>query len=191
MGSGTTNPLAYKYSIYQGTSNEAGGVKKSVIIFPDLGIANNYSSVEITKLELYLHNRYSYRSSGITAYIGAHNYTSLPQSSVSGSNIVNTVPATTATFSRGEGKWVTLPKTWYSSFADGTAKGILLGLTNSSTKTWYSNPDQLNYGYFDGVDPTTTFEDFPRLRVTYKYVYTTVSTGSTGSGGGGGGLLIT
>ena len=130
-------------------------------------------------------------SSGLTAYIGAHNYTSLPASSVSASNIVNTVPATTATFSRGEGKWISLPSTWYSSFADGTAKGILLGLTNSSTKTWYSNPNQLNYGYFDGVDPTTTLEDFPRLRVTYKYVYTTVSTGSTGSGGGGGGLLVT
>jgi hypothetical protein len=186
-GTGTTNPFAYRYSLYQGTSGTTGGVKKSVIIFPDLGISN-LASISITKLEIYLHNRYSYYSSGITAYLGAHTYSTLPASAVSSSNVSN-VTATTATFARGEGKWVTLPSSWYSQFASGNAKGILLGLTNSSTKTWYS--DQTNYGYFDGVDPTTSNEDFPRLRATYTYTYTTVSTSTNGgSGGGGGGALV-
>lgn len=184
-GTGTTNPFAYRYSIYQGTSNAAGGVKKSVIIFPSLGLEN----ATITKLEVYLHNRYSYNSSGLTAYLGAHTYSSLPASSVSSSN-VSSVPATTATFARGEGKWVTLPSTWHSEFASGNAKGILLGLTNSSTKTWYSGASQANYGYFDGWDPTTTAEDFPRLRVTYNYTYTTVSTSTKGGSGSGGDFLI-
>lgn len=185
-GTGTTNPFAYRYSLYQGTSGTTGGVKKSVIIFPDLGISA-LANVSITKLEVYLHNRYSYYSSGITAYLGAHTYSTLPASAVSSSNVSN-LSATTATFARGEGKWVALPSSWYSQFAAGTAKGVLLGLTNSSTKTWYS--DQTNYGYFDGVDTTIATEDFPRLRATYTYTYSTVSSSTNGGSGGGGGFLV-
>jgi hypothetical protein len=188
-GLGTTNPFAYRYSIYQGASGTASGIKKSAVLFPALDISN-LAGVKITKLEVYLHNRYSYRSAGITAYIGAHTYTTLPSDSISSSRVSSDCTAITSSFARGQGKWVTLPSSWHSTFLSDTARGIVLGLTNSTTKTWYSDSDQANYGYFDGVDPTTASENFPRLRVTYEYTFTTVSTSSSGGSGSGGGFVI-
>jgi hypothetical protein len=169
-GTGTSDPYAYKYSLYQGNPGTASGTKKSAVRFPVLSLP---SGATITKAELYLRNRHSYYSSGLTVYIGAHLDANLESSSGTNSQTnANTAPTgidftgDTDTFSthfdKGQGKWVTLPDTWYSSIASGTVRGVLIGLTGV-TNTWYNAI--ANYGYFDG----NSMADEPQLRVTYKY----------------------
>lgn len=164
-GTGTTNPYAYRYSLYQGNPGTASGTKKSAIRFPALALP---AGSTVLKAELYLRNRHSYLASGLTAYIGAHiddnleNQTTAPL----GRNFAGANDTLTTTFTKGQGKWVTLPSDWYADIASDTVRGVLIGLTGV-TNTWYSA--LTNYGYFDGFDPTKTTEDFPRLRVTYQY----------------------
>jgi hypothetical protein len=159
-GTGTSDPYAYRYSLYQGNPGTSSGTKKSAIIFPALGLP---AGATVTKAELYLRNRHSYSASGLTCYIGAHIDTDLEdqttapvQSGTLGTSVVTT------TFARGQGKWVNITSPWASYIASGTLKGFLIGLSTASN-TWYSS--LANYGYFDG----NTMSDEPRLRVTYQY----------------------
>jgi hypothetical protein len=162
-GTGTTDPYAYRYSLYQGNPRTASGTKKSAVRFPALGLP---AGSTVLKAELYLRNRHSYLSSGLTAYIGAHiddnleNQTTAPTQVVGLGTSVVTVP-----FAKGQGKWVDVTN-WADYIESETLKGFLIGLT-AATNTWYSG--LTNYGYFDGVDPTKNTEDFPRLRITYQY----------------------
>jgi len=168
-GTGTSDPYAYRYSLYQGNPGTASGVKKSAVLFP--AFANNIPSgatdVTVTRVEVYLRNRHSYNSGGLTAYIGVHDSSSLGSSVPDSPNGFTPV---TSTFTRGQGKWVTLTSNSASAIAlafrpgSQTARGILLGITNSSGTDAYYN-GLPNYGYFDG----NTMADEPRLRVTYTY----------------------
>jgi hypothetical protein len=159
-GTGTSDPYAYRYSLYQGNPGTASGTKKSAIRFPALGLP---AGATVTKAELYLRNRHSYSASGLTCYIGAHIDTNLEdqttaptQSGTLGTSVVTT------SFSRGQGKWVDVTSAWSSYIASGTLRGFLIGLSAASN-TWYSSI--ANYGYFDG----NTMADEPKLRVTYQY----------------------
>ena len=170
-GTGTTNPYAYKYSLYQGDPGTASGIKKSAVRFPALGLPTGST---VLKAELYLRNRHSYLASGLTAYIGAHidDNLELAGSNVETQLIASTVPTgrnfsgandtLTTTFAKGQGKWVTLPTDWHADIAAGVVRGVLIGLTGV-TNTWYSG--LTNYGYFDGY----TMADGPKLRITYQY----------------------
>jgi hypothetical protein len=92
-------------------------------------------------------------------------------------------PVITTTFTKGQGKWVALPSSWYTNFDDnGTCRGILLGMTNpnATPDTYYDGIT--NYGYFDGVN----LDDAPQLRITYKYNASVGSNNNSGGGGGGG-----
>lgn len=154
-GSGTyTN----QYVLYQGNPGTAGGTKKSAIEFPALGLP---SGATITGMRLYLKNRSTYDGSclvGVAAHGTAELSTTLPTA--------RTTPArTTRTYSSGEAAWITLPSSWYSEFASGASKGILVGITNTSTNTYDSTLS--NYGYFDGVGTGMTAP--PKLEVTYTY----------------------
>ena len=161
-GTGTSDPYAYRYSLYQGNPGTASGTKKSAIGFPAFGLP---SGAVVEKAELYLRNRHSYYSSGLTCYIGAHIEDTL--GSTVPTQVSNTFTSTTvsAHFDKGQGKWVDVTN-WATQIASGALKGFLIGLT-SGTNTWYSALAQ--YGYFDGVNPTSSTEDFPRLRITYRY----------------------
>ena len=155
-GSGTyTN----QYVLYQGNPGTSGGTKKSAIEFPALGLLG--SSQTITGMRLYLKNRSTYDGScvvGVAAHGTAELSTTLPTA--------RTFPArVTRTFSSGEAAWITLPSSWYSEFASGASKGILVGITNTSTNAYDSTLS--NYGYFDGVGTGMTSP--PRLEVTYTY----------------------
>jgi hypothetical protein len=158
---GTSDPYANQNSIYQGNPGTASGTKKSAVRFPVLGLP---SGSVVTKAEVYLRNRHSYNSGGLTAYIGAHNDGDVRNQSTppAGINFAGTTDVVSVSFTKGQGKWVTLPSSWYASIASGTVRGILLGLT-APTNTWYSSIT--NYGYFDG----NTQPDEPRFRVTYEY----------------------
>ncbi len=172
-GTGTTNPYAYRYSLYQGNPGTASGTKKSAVRFPALGLPTGST---VLKAELYLRNRHSYLASGLTAYIGAHiddnlenqttaplgrNFSTTNDPPVGGDN-ADTPDTFSTTFARGQGKWVTLPNSWYKAIADETVRGVLIGLTGV-TNTWYSG--LTDYGYFDG----NGMADGPKLRITYQY----------------------
>jgi hypothetical protein len=159
--SGTSDPYANQNSIYQGNPGTASGTKKSAVRFPVLGLP---SGAVVTKAEVYLRNRHSYNSGGLTAYIGAHNDGDVRNQTTppAGINFTGTTDVVEVAFTKGQGKWVTLPSSWYASIASGTVRGILLGLT-APTNTWYSSI--ANYGYFDG----NTQSDEPQFRVTYQY----------------------
>ena len=178
-GSGTSIPYAYQYYLYQGNPGTASGIKKSAVLFPAFVFTGKTDGLTITKLEVYLRNRHSYNSSGLTAYIGAF-------SGALGSSVplaLNACVATTTTFTKGQGKWVQLPPSWYSTFKNsgsGIIGGILLGVTDENPDTYYDGIS--NYGYFDGV----TLNEAPQLRVTFKYNASVSGNNSSGGGGGGG-----
>jgi hypothetical protein len=162
----TSGEYAYRYSLYQGNPGTASGTKKSAIRFPVLDLPTNAT---VTKVELYLRNRHSYNASGLTVYIGAHSDGNLEDQTTAplGTNFSGATDTMTAVFAKGQGKWVTLPSDWYSDIGADIVRGVLIGLS-AVTSTWYSG--LTNYGYFDGVDPTVTTEDLPKLRVTYEYL---------------------
>lgn len=158
----TSGEYAYRYSLYQGNPGTASGVKKSAVRFPDLNIP---AGATVTKAELYLRNRHSYLASGLTVYIGAHLEGELEDQTTAplGINFAGATDVLEVHFDKGQGKWVTLPSSWYSDIDTySTFKGVLIGLS-AATNTWYSG--LTNYGYFDG----NTMADEPRLRITYQY----------------------
>lgn len=173
-GSGTSNTgdgvYTYKWSLYQGNPGTAGGTKKSAVRFESIdsalsGTGYTASQLTISKLELYLRNRHSYNASGLTAYLAMHNDADLYFTTAGNAQTSVTVSSagevtTTSSFTKGQGKWTTLPSTWIGNFQAGTAHGILVGL-QTATSTWYDG--LTNYGYFDGY----TMADPPKLRITY------------------------
>lgn len=166
----TSGEYAYAKSLYQGNPGTASGTKKSAVVFPALTLPTySGSNTTIIKAELYIRNRHSYSASGLTAYLAAHIDENL--SSTGGNNSqANTSTAPTgisgtpftSSFTKGQGKWVTLPSSWYASMTSNALRGFLLGLS-SGTNTWYSSIAE--YGYFDGFG----MSDPPKLRITYQY----------------------
>lgn len=171
-------PYSYLYYLYQGNRGDASGIKKSAVLFPAFDFTDKTDGLVIVKLEVYLRNRHSYNSDGLTAYLAVHEGTSL------GSSVPlakDSCPAITTTFTKGQGKWITLPTSWHSAFSSGgTGRGILLGIVDENPDTYYDA--NTNYGYFDGV----TLDDAPRIRVTFEYNSVVGSENSVGGDGSDG-----
>ncbi|KYD04272.1 hypothetical protein B4119_3344 [Parageobacillus caldoxylosilyticus] len=99
----------------------------------------------IKSMRLYVTRNASGGNSGaVTVYFRPHTYTSRPSGNPSFLS-----PYTTATFKWGEGKWITLPSSFYSVFQSGQAKGI--GIYIDSTSSSY-------YAKFSGT---------AKLEITY------------------------
>ncbi len=166
--SGTTDPYTNQESLYQGNPLTASGTKKSAILFPAISFpgahANNRT---VTKVEVYLRNRHSYNASGLTTKLGMSTSTSL--GSVIPTNGVTSVAPTSTTFTKGQGKWVTLGSQFNTYANASTLRTIVMSLTDNNPITYDST--QANYGYFDGAEQS----DPPKLRVTYTYTVTTTS----------------
>lgn len=179
-GTGTTDPYAYRYSLYQGNPGTASGTKKSAVRFTPMSLP---AGATVTNVQLYLRNRHTYSSTGMTCYIGAHIDSNLSNQTTppAGYNFTGTTDTITSSFTRGQGKWITLPAAWYDDIGSGTITGFLIGLS-AITNTWYSS--LANYGFFDGY----SMADPPKLKVTYTYT-TGVGTGTTGGSGGGWGFV--
>lgn len=155
---GTSDPYANQYSLYQGNPGTASGTKKSAIEFPALGLP---SGATITGMRLYLKNTSTYDGSCSTK-VAAHGTTELGTTLPT----ARTAPAIVSrTYSSGEAAWITLPSSWYSEWAAGTSKGVLMGITNTSTNAYDSTIS--NYGYFQGVGTGMSYP--PKLEVTYTY----------------------
>jgi hypothetical protein len=170
--SGTSDPYTNEQSIYQGNPGTSSGTKKSHVGFEAIstlvGLNNAniytntapYSAFAITKIEVYLRNRHSYNASGLSAKIG------FTTDGTVGSSIAAATDGyspTSSSFTKGQGKWVTLPSSWYSGINGAGSWGILLGLIDDSPDTYDST--LANYGYFDGYYQS----DNPRVRLTYTY----------------------
>jgi hypothetical protein len=172
---GTSDPYANEQSLYQGNPGTASGTKKSAVLFntynlpvPTAPNANvTISNTTVTKIEVYLRNRHSYNSGGLTTKIGMATNTSLGSSIPS--TTTTSVAPTTTTFTKGQGKWVTLGSGFHTYANTGALRVILISLTDNSPITYDSTLG--NYGYFDGKLQS----DPPKLRITYTYTTSTTT----------------
>lgn len=122
-------------------STVSGGALKGLWVFPNM--TSDLSGATISKVELYVENQHTYANAGATAYFHTHGHTSIP-TTYSGTSS-NTF---TSSFSRGQGKWITLNTTTYGN---GLKSGAIRGFGIYTTGT-------ANYAYFS---PTA------RIRITY------------------------
>lgn len=126
--------------VYQGTYSSYGNRYGGWVFYPAMRGALSGATIE--KFEVYLVNHHWYYGSGGTAVIYPNDGS---YKGIVGSG------TTSPNWPRGAGRWVTLPKSWYSSFANGTYKGVSL---------YTSNTGLTYYGQFKG-SPT-------KFRVTYR-----------------------
>lgn len=137
---------------FQGYYSGTNGNQFSLVTFDYSTIASNLSGATINKVEVYLNNLHWYNNSGGTAIIGTHTYASVT-GDVNYSNVDPNISS--ASFTYGQAKWVTVSNSIGTAFKNGTAKGIALGKGPSTSHTYY--------GYFAGDGQTGE----PKLRITY------------------------
>lgn len=114
---------------------------------------SDVSGATITKVEVYLYCRHTYYGSGANIGIGVHSNASAP------SGFTGATGTTTVHFAKPEGKWVTLPSTWYPSFANGTWKGISINPDGVYTTAAYAKI----CGTYEGSGHVAS-----QVRITYK-----------------------
>ncbi|MGP0689815.1 hypothetical protein ACW5UC_25035 [Priestia aryabhattai] len=129
---------------------EPWGIQRSLCGFGD--IKSELAGAKILDVELYLKNQHWYYYAGGKAVIGYHNHASEP-SMFSYSKY----GAVTEEFSsRGQAKWIQMPKSFGEGIRDGDYKGISL----------FANTTNLSYyGYFYGVADGSSK---PKLKITYS-----------------------
>jgi hypothetical protein len=133
--------------LYQGYGASNMGAKFG---FPG-SVQTTLSGKTITKVEVWLQNRWTWANAGGTASFRYHGSTS------AGSSYGNDSGSTfTRHFDRGQGRWLTISNSEvpYSSWKSGGAHGLALIVEGGST----------NYAYYDGVGKSNP----PKLRITYK-----------------------
>lgn len=133
-------------NLYYGYGDGYNGRQTSLIGFPYSTIQSNLSGSTIKKVELYLHNVYSWWNNGSTIYFGMHNATTEPGSLPA---LVRSL-VSKAAFGKNQAKWVSISTEFGTRLRSGSIKGIALQAPNN---------DQQFYGY---AAPSS-----PRLRITY------------------------
>ncbi|MEH7091357.1 hypothetical protein ICR95_22270 [Priestia megaterium] len=104
------------------------------------------SGKTITQIRMFVHRKKAGGNAApVTTYFKPHTYTSKPSGAPSHQS-----PQTTASFKPNEGKWITIPSSFYAGFVSGSYKGI--GIYINST----------NQNYYAKFDATA------KLEITYK-----------------------
>ncbi|WP_338705439.1 hypothetical protein [Priestia aryabhattai] len=104
------------------------------------------SGKTITQIRMFVHRKKAGGNAApVTTYFKPHTYTSKPSGAPSYQS-----PQTTASFKPHEGKWITIPSSFYAGFVSGSYKGI--GIYINST----------NQNYYAKFDATA------KLEITYK-----------------------
>jgi hypothetical protein len=148
-GSGVAR--ADTYNAVQGYISTYGD-NRTYIGFADMTSAlAGVAAGDIKKVEVYLYCHWTAYTTGGTARIGFHGYSTSPA----------TMSATTVQlsthFNRPQGRWVTLPLTTTpGNWITGTWRGITLGPAGSTSPTYYMR----FHGYSD-----STYK--PAMRITY------------------------
>ncbi|WGH21368.1 minor tail protein [Arthrobacter phage Emotion] len=125
---------AYNTSkMYQGASPVAGGLQ-SIATFPSM--TGDLSGATITSIKAYFYFEHWYYNSGGTAKIGVHGASSIPSTRPS----ITTV-ATSSSWPKPGGRWVSIPSSYWAGFKSGTYRGVALGDTS---------PSLTEYGYARG-----------------------------------------
>ncbi len=127
--------------LYQGLGVSSMGARAG---WPALGI----SGKTITSCKLWLQNRHTYSSGGVTAHFGSGSDTSAP------STFGSRVNAWDVHFNKGEGKWIDVPSSLWASIASGAIRSFSLGVSSTAG----------DYAYFDG----NTKSSEPKIKITYK-----------------------
>jgi hypothetical protein len=133
--------------LYQGFGASNMGAK---IGFPS-SVASTLAGKTVTKVELFVQNRWTYLNAGGTATFAGHGNSS------AGSTFGSTTGDTfTRHFDRGQGRWLNLANgdIPFSAWKSGSVRGVALTVQGGST----------NYAYYDGVGKSKP----PKLRITYK-----------------------
>lgn len=106
----------------------------------------NLSGKTILKVRMYVKRKAEAGiANAITAYFRPHRYTSKPSGAPSyDSQVAN------ASFKQNEGKWITIPSSFYAGFVSGSYKGIGI-YTNSTNQNYYAK-----------------FDATAKLEITYK-----------------------
>lgn len=140
--------------IYQGYYSSTNGNQEALVGFDYAQIQADTSGATITACSVYLYYSHWYSSSGGTAVIGTHNYTSAP-----GSSPVTNDDRVRNSYSGTGAETTSLGTTIGNEFKAGTSKGICIGPGPSTSSTYY--------GYAQGNGQSSE----PRLIITYtKYV---------------------
>ncbi|MDO5662867.1 MAG: hypothetical protein Q4G40_09240 [Brachybacterium sp.] len=108
--------------IVQGTYGSFGNRSGSWTMPGDMRTALQGSTIE--KLEIYLHATHWYFNAGGTASIRATDGSAWKAWMSS--------PVTSARWPRNQGRWVTIPSTWYRHFESGAWKGMGVHTTSTS-----------------------------------------------------------
>jgi hypothetical protein len=119
--------------------------------FDVASIRNATKGAKIEKVEIYLQNRHSWYYSGGTAVIRKHNQSNQP-SRYSDTGLLKSEKYTV----RGQGKWITVNKSFGEELRDGKASGF--GLFQNSAEQEY-------YGYWYGMSGNSSQR--PKIRITY------------------------
>lgn len=127
------------------------GIQRSMVGFDVASIRNATKGAKIEKVEIYLQNRHSWYYSGATAVIRKHNQSNQP-GRYSDTGLLKSEKYTF----RGQGKWITVNKSFGEELRDGKASGF--GLFQNSAEQEY-------YGYWYGMSGNSSQR--PKIRITY------------------------
>lgn len=130
-----------KAMLYQGIGSTPYGARAG---WPPLGISGR----QITACSVWLQNRHTESSAGVTAHLGFGGNTTAP------ATFGTRTGAFDVPFSKGQGKWVPVPSAYWNSIAAGAYRDLSIGVSSGGT----------DYSYFDGVGKTSP----PQIRITYR-----------------------
>ena len=114
-------------------------------------ITTALSGATVTAVQVYLYANHWYYNSGGTARIGYHGQTGVASSKPS----ANYQQFNVTGWKKPEGRWVTIPKAWWSGIKSGAIRGITLGSAGTTNK--------LYYGRFDGPGGAHP----PKIKISY------------------------
>ncbi|MFL0495711.1 hypothetical protein [Priestia megaterium] len=118
------------------------GIYRGLWFFPLASLTGK----TITKIRMYVHRKNAGGNAApVTTYFKPHTYTSKPSGAPSYQS-----PQTTASFKLNEGKWITIPSSFYAGFVSGSYKGIGIYI-NSTSQNYYAK-----------------FDATAKLEITYK-----------------------
>lgn len=130
--------------------SEPWGIMKSLVGFPEMN--EDLRGSKIKTVKIYLKNEHWYYNSGGKVVIGYHDHASKPSTFSHDKYGVETESYS----SRGQGKWITMPRAFGEGLRDGNLEGFSV----------YARSSNLNYyGVFYGANDGSKK---PKIKITFE-----------------------